>query len=145
MNNAINKLLGKVESVMSNYPEDFIEVDNSLDQRIMDLEDELEDLQGQIDELEALINTSISEEEIRKLKDDIEDRILELTKTKKEPVMLELYYDFGKGTGRAWVAEVDKKTKKILKFLDAESNVKEETYRGYKVFLINKYDVSKLA
>lgn len=80
----------------------------------------------------------LSLEELLKLKDDIEDRILELTKTKKEPVMLELYYDFGKGTGRAWVAEVDKKTKKILKFLDAESNVKEETYRGYKVFLINK-------
>lgn len=89
----INKLLGKVESVMSNYPEDFIEVDNSLDQRIMDLEDEFEDLQGQIDELEALINTSISEEEIRKLKDDIEyyermlkqaERNLVTAETKKE-------------------------------------------------------------
>ncbi len=76
--------------------------------------------------------------ELLKLKDDIENRILELTETKKEPVMLELYYDFAKGTGKAWVAEVDKKTKKILKFLDAESNVKEEKYRGYKVFLINK-------
>ena len=80
----------------------------------------------------------LSLEELLKLKDDIEDRILELTKTKKEPVMLELYYNSGKGTGKAWVAEVDKKTKKILKFLDAESNVKEETYRGFKVFLINK-------
>ena len=68
----INKLLGKVESVMSNYPEDFIEIDNSLDQRIMDLEDDYEDLQGQIDELDALINTGISEDEIRKLKEDIE-------------------------------------------------------------------------
>lgn len=68
----INKLLGKVESVMSNYPEDFIDIDNSLDERIMGLEDEYSDIQGQIDELDALINTSISEEEIRKLKDDIE-------------------------------------------------------------------------
>lgn len=68
----INKLLGKVESVMSNYPEDFIEIDNSLDQKILDLEEEYANLQGQIDELDALINTSISEEEIRKLKEDIE-------------------------------------------------------------------------
>ena len=68
----INKLLGKVESVMSNYPEDFIEMDNSLDQKIMDLEDDYSDLQGQIDELDAKINTSISEGEIRKLKEDIE-------------------------------------------------------------------------
>ena len=74
----INKLLGKVESVMSNYPQNFIEIDSSLDQKIMDLEDDLSDIQGQIDELDALINTSISEEEIRKLKDDIEyyERIL---------------------------------------------------------------------
>ena len=68
----INKLLGKVESVMSNYPEDFIEIDNALDQKIMDLEDDYADLQGQIDELDALINTGISEDEIRKLKEDIE-------------------------------------------------------------------------
>lgn len=89
----INKLLGKVESVMSNYPEDFIEIEDSLDQKIIDLEDEDSDLQGQIDELNAKINTSITEEEIRKLKNDIEyyermlkqaERNLIAAETKKE-------------------------------------------------------------
>lgn len=76
--------------------------------------------------------------ELLQLKDAIEDRILSLTKANEDPLMLELSYDLYKGSGKAWIAEVDEKTKKILGFLDAESNVKEDTYRGYKVFLIHK-------
>ena len=68
----INKLLGKVESLMSNYPDDFIELDDSLDQKVIDLEEEASNIQGEIDEIDALIVSGISEEEIRKLKDDID-------------------------------------------------------------------------
>ena len=80
----------------------------------------------------------LSLEELLKLKDNIEDIILKLTETKKGPVRIELSYKVGKGKGKAWIAEVDKKTKKILCFLDAESNIKEESYSGYKVFLIKR-------
>ena len=80
----------------------------------------------------------LSLEELLKLKDNIEDIILKLTETKKGPVRIELSYKVGKGTGKAWIAEVDKKTKKILCFLDAESNIKEESYSVYKVFLIKR-------
>ncbi|HBK69850.1 MAG TPA: hypothetical protein DDZ91_14505 [Firmicutes bacterium] len=48
----------------------------------------------------------------------------------------ELSYHRYKGSGKAWVSKVDSDTKKILGFVDAESNVKTDTYRGYKVFLL---------
>lgn len=75
--------------------------------------------------------------ELIKLKSDIEEEIEKRTKTKCEPYQLTLYYDKFRGSGKCWVAEVDRKTKKILRFVNTESNVKEETYKGYKVYLLN--------
>lgn len=80
----INKLLGKVESLTSNYPEDFIELDNSWDQEIIDLEENLEEVNQQINENEVLINTNITEEEIRKLKYEIEYYERQLKQTEME-------------------------------------------------------------
>lgn len=143
----INKLLGKVESVMSNYPEDFIEIDNSLDQKIMDLEDDYSDIQGQIDELDALINTSISEEEIRKLKDDIEYYGRMLRQAEKNLVAAETNKENAEENLRKerknydkviiTVGSLDELDKKI-KFCDDVYNASEKLYADLVVDIHDK-------
>ena len=143
----INKLLGKVESVMSNYPEDFIEIDNSLDQRIMDLEDDYEDLQGQIDELDALINTGISEDEIRKLKEDIEYYERMLKQAEKNFIKAETKKadaeDNLKKAGKEHeqiinkVGNLDELDDKI-QFCTDVYNTSEKLYADMKVYIHNK-------
>ena len=143
----INKLLGKVESVMSNYPEDFIDIDNSLDQKIMDLEDDFADLQGQIDELDALINTSISEGEIRKLKEDIEyyermlkqaERNLVAAETKKEDAEANLK-KARKERDRIMISvgNLDDLDEKI-QFCDDVYNASEKLYADMKIYIHDK-------
>ena len=51
-------------------------------------------------------------------------------------LQVELEYNLYKGTGKCWAARVDPTTKKILGFVDAESVVKTDRNKGYKVFLL---------
>lgn len=60
---------------------------------------------------------------------------IEIKRTGKK-YQLELNYNRYKGSGKCWVAEVDLDTKKILGFIDSESNIKHDNYKGYKVFLL---------
>lgn len=52
-----------------------------------------------------------------------------------ETKLVELSYNAYKGTGKAWIAEIDPGTRKILGFLDAESSEKSG-YKGTKRFLV---------
>lgn len=143
----INKLLGKVESVMSNYPEDFIEIDNSLDQKIMDLEDDASEIQGQIDELDASIDTAITEEEIRKLKEDIEyyermlkqaDRNLitaEANKKNAEENLKKERKNYDKTI--ITVGDLDELDEKI-QFCDEVYNASEKLYKDLVVYIHDK-------
>lgn len=49
--------------------------------------------------------------------------------------IIELTYNQYKGSGKAWIAEVDPQTKKLDHFLDAESNIKDG-YKGTKTFKV---------
>ena len=65
---------------------------------------------------------------------ELSARIDELIREKSTDVIVELRYNQYYGSGKCWVAEVDKKTKKILNFIDAESVEKRDWYSGKKIF-----------
>ena len=75
-------------------------------------------------------------EELIELREKVEQAIEKCSEDNSNKYQLELNYNHYKGTGKCWVAHVDKKTKKILKFVNAESNVKNDKYKGYKIFLL---------
>lgn len=72
-----------------------------------------------------------TESELELFKDDI-DRLI---KNKSGVVQIELPYNQYKGSGKCWIAEVDKNTKKILRFLNAESVIKDG-HKGTKIFVV---------
>lgn len=80
----------------------------------------------------------ISEWDIEKLIELQEnlEKIIASKSTNNNPYELCLGYNQSKGSGKCWVANVNKGTKKILSFVEAESVVKEDTYKGYKVYLL---------
>lgn len=59
-----------------------------------------------------------------------------IIKGKSSSVQIELFYNRYKGSGKCWIAEVDKTTKKILNFIDAESTIKTDNYKGSKIFVL---------
>jgi hypothetical protein len=60
------------------------------------------------------------------------NNVIESTATE----LVTLSYNAYKGTGKAWIAEIDPRTRKIIAFLDAESHEKIGTYKGEKRFLV---------
>lgn len=68
----------------------------------------------------------------------VKDELIKVINSKRtsSKYKLELAYNQYRGSGKCWVANVDTDTKKILNFINCESNVKEEQYKGYKVFLL---------
>lgn len=71
--------------------------------------------------------------DLRKLKAEIEEQIKQ-----KQPkkLTMKLEYNMFKGSGKCWVAEVDRDTKKILSFITAESVQKEGNHKGLKTYLL---------
>ena len=65
---------------------------------------------------------------------EISARISELIREKSAYVIVKLRYNRYYGSGKCWVAEVDKETKKILNFVNAESVEKRDWYSGKKIF-----------
>lgn len=74
-------------------------------------------------------------EELLELKQQIEVLMKEKQNT-VEPLIIELYFNRYKGSGKCWIANVDPKTKKILNFVDAESVQKRDSYSGKKTFAV---------
>lgn len=73
--------------------------------------------------------------ELHRIKELVETLIDEKSSVVK-PYLLTLYYNLYKGSGKCWVANVDKDTKKILGFVDLESHIKIDTYKGEKNYLL---------
>ena len=69
--------------------------------------------------------------EIKELVDGIIDSINE-----QKEIVIELEYNQFKGSGKCWIAMVDSKTKKILSFVDVESNQKDGNTKGFKTFIL---------
>lgn len=69
--------------------------------------------------------------EIKELVDSIIDSINE-----QKEIVVELEYNQFKGSGKCWIARVDSKTKKILSFVDVESNQKDGNTKGFKTFIL---------
>lgn len=69
--------------------------------------------------------------EIKELVDDIIDSANE-----QKEIVIELEYNQFKGSGKCWIARVDSKTKKILSFVDVESNQKDGNTKGFKTFIL---------
>lgn len=67
----INKLLGKVEVLESNYPTDFNSIDEKYDDGLFNLENKIDDINQNIKDKRLLIDSNIDEETISKLKNDI--------------------------------------------------------------------------
>jgi hypothetical protein len=76
-------------------------------------------------------NYSVSE--LLELKTLIDAQIQ--AKQEKKTQYWTLDYNQYKGTGKAWIAEVDEQTKKIIAFLDPENNEKDG-YKGTKHYNI---------
>lgn len=76
----------------------------------------------------------LSVEELYEVKDEV--YYLIALKSSNQGYKIELSYDAYKGSGKCWIAKVDRNTKKILGFVDAESNVKTSNYKGYKTFML---------
>jgi len=57
-----------------------------------------------------------------------------IIKNKSSFVQVELCYSRFKGSGKCWIAEVDSDTRKILSFIEAESDIKQDKYRGSKIY-----------
>jgi len=59
-----------------------------------------------------------------------------LIKTNNDYVLIELEYNQFKGSGKSWIAVCDPETRKIEYFLDVESFIKKDKYKGTKVFKV---------
>ena len=68
--------------------------------------------------------------EIKEVVDCLVDSLKEQTE-----VIIKLEYNYYKGSGKCWIARVDSKTKKILSFVDAESNERDGNTRVFKTFV----------
>ena len=73
--------------------------------------------------------------ELHRIK-ELAETLIEEKSSAVKPYLLTLYYNLYKGSGKCWVANVDKDTKKILGFINTESYVKIDTYKGKKNFLL---------
>ena len=67
----INKLLGKVEAIMSNYPLNYKDIDDDIDDEILEIEEEISRLETKINEKDSEIKNSASREEIHNLDNEI--------------------------------------------------------------------------
>lgn len=77
---------------------------------------------------------TLSIEELKSLFKEIQNE-LESRQEKKSKI-IELSYNQYKGSGKCWIARVDSETKKIIKFLDAESKQPRDNYSGIKTFSV---------
>ena len=76
----------------------------------------------------------MTREELLTLKAEIESLLAASSQGNK--VLVELSYHQYKGTGKCWAAQVAPDTKKILGFVDAESNIRDGKYEGKKTFYL---------
>ena len=83
------------------------------------------------------INELLNEMTVAEL-NGVEVLIKDLKTKKAGTVIIELDYNSYKGSGKAWVAKVDAQTKKVLTFVDAETNITDGTYKGTKVFKLQE-------
>lgn len=68
---------------------------------------------------------------IKEIVDSLVDSLIE-----HKAIVIELEFNQFKGSGKCWVAKVDAKTKKVLSFIDAESNQRIGNTKGYKTFVL---------
>ena len=73
--------------------------------------------------------------ELLDIKAQIEQLIQEKQPLKVETEYIALSYNSFKGTGKAWIAAVDERTKKVEHFLDCDNNEKSG-YKGVKHFYV---------
>lgn len=66
----INKFLGKIESIMDNYPVDFIDENERIDDELLDLETQKSSIEQEIHELNVKISKSKSPEDLKKAMND---------------------------------------------------------------------------
>jgi len=69
--------------------------------------------------------------EIKEVVDSLVDSLKE-----QEEIVVKLEYNQYKGSGKCWVARVDSTTKKILSFVDVESNERNGNTKGFKTFIL---------
>lgn len=67
----------------------------------------------------------------------LQDKISDILKDRNDDVIITLSYNSYKGTGKCWVAVVDKDTKKILNFVENEGHIKNG-YKGGKTFKLRE-------
>lgn len=77
--------------------------------------------------------SNLSVVELLDIKAQIEQFISE--KSQKTTEYIALDYNTYKGTGKAWIAAVDERTKKVIHFLDCDNNEKSG-YKGTKHFYV---------
>lgn len=67
---------------------------------------------------------------------ELADDIYLLIRDASNTVEVDLEYDQFKGSGKCFVANVDRHTKKILKHIKEESSVSTSKYRGRRYFIL---------
>ena len=67
---------------------------------------------------------------------ELADEIYLLIRGASNTIEIDLVYDKFKGSGKCFVAKVDKNTKKVLKHIEEESNASTSKYRGRTHFIL---------
>jgi hypothetical protein len=67
---------------------------------------------------------------------ELSDEIYLLIREASNTIEIDLVYDKFKGSGKCFVAKVDRNTKKILKQIKEESNIDASKYKGRKHFIL---------